>query len=98
VKWRGLYFGDHLTDMQRARGAVRSLAVALSSPAKPGTPLPPVGPALWCVLHGTVRMRIDQNWRLMKEGDTSLRPRAFFWLIAMLYLACLIIMIVSVQV
>lgn len=49
VKWRGLYFGDHLTDFQRARGAARALLAALESPSAPGTPLPPVGPALWCV-------------------------------------------------
>jgi hypothetical protein len=46
-KWRGIYAGDHLTDMQRARSAVRSFLSAVTFPAQPSVPLPLVPGSRW---------------------------------------------------
>jgi len=43
--WRTFYLTDNLTDMQRARKALRALQVAVASSV--GAPLPPVTPYTW---------------------------------------------------
>lgn len=43
--WAGLYYYDHLSDMQLSRRDVRQLALALTSPQ--GTPLAPTYQQIW---------------------------------------------------
>ena len=64
AKWRGLYFGDHLTNMQRARGAARALFSSIENPSSPESPLPPVGPSLWYDLVLTI-LPSDTKYRII---------------------------------
>jgi hypothetical protein len=50
-QWTAYYMTDHLSDMNRARKAVRQLALALAAPV--GTPRAPLTPYIWCVRPGS---------------------------------------------
>jgi hypothetical protein len=60
-QWSGLWFTDHLSDMQRARKFLRRVQAAAAAPA--GAPLTPVTPALWYEFEAYLAP-FKQNWPL----------------------------------
>ena len=58
-QWAAYFMTDHLSDMNRARKAVRQLALTLAAPV--GTPRAPLTPYIWCVRRSRRRARADQR-------------------------------------